>query len=62
MYLKYVLMGYSVNNMYRERFKVFFESRKNSNRLKVQPERISHIEELSFFNKLQNLKLMESKM
>lgn len=27
MYLKYGLMGYSVNNMYRERFRVFFESK-----------------------------------
>lgn len=27
MYLKYGLMGYSVNNMYRERFTVFFESK-----------------------------------
>lgn len=54
-------MGYSVNNIYRENQSIF-ESRKTSNRLKVHPERISHIEELSFFNKLQDLKFMQSKM
>lgn len=61
LYQEYDLLKYSFDIIYAYKYLKKLQSRKVIT-LKVKPQRISHIEELGFFNKPWNLKFMEPKV